>query len=320
MRSVQFLPCFVATTLLCCFVAGSPLVAQTRYVVTNDDTGFPLPNGVSFFSEGSNGALTLQGQVNTHNWGIGGGYFGANRVVAANDGQEPCVFISQAVSGNIAGVLVNSLSLGGVVSGSTNDTGTSNGIGLAVQGDYLYASFTDSNTIGTFSIESGCNLTFLGDEQVSGLNGGIINAMATNGTLMVTTFTDGSIESFNIANGLPVSNNDEQLSTATVKSNDGTYANQVQITRNGHYAIFGDTSTGLVLEVSDLSSGQLSATKIFGSSKAISASNILLSPDETVLYAVNTQGDTVTAFWFNKYTGSLQYGCQSGPIRGQSQS
>lgn len=316
--SACFLRSLVATAVLFLLVSASE--AQTRYVVTNDDAGFPLPNGVTFFSEGANGALTLQAQVNTRNWGIGGGFFGASRVVAANDGQEPCVFVSQATAGNIVGVLVDTLSVGGVASGSTNDTGQSNGIGLVVQGGYLYASFTDSNTIGTFSIQGGCSLTFLSDTAVSGVNGGGINAMATNGTTMVTTFTDGSIESFNIANGLPVSNGDGQLSTATVKSNDGTYPNQIQITRNGHYAIFGDTSTSVVLEVSDLSSGKLAPTKVYGSAKGISSSNILLSPDETVLYVVNTQGDAVTAFSFDKYSGGMQYGCQSGPIRGQSAS
>src|SRR5262249_24334385 len=52
----------------------------------------------------------------------------------------------------------------------------------------------------------------------------------------------------------------------------------------------------------------------------ISSSNILLSPDETVLYAVNTQGDAVSAFYLDKSTGRLKFGCKSGHIKGQSQS
>src|SRR5215831_19773501 len=103
---------FLATAVILCLAGIS--FAQTRYVVTNDDIGFPLPNGASFFSVGANGALKFQAQVNTHSWGIGGGYFGANRVVAVSDGQQPCVYISQAVSGSIAGVAVNTLTLGGV--------------------------------------------------------------------------------------------------------------------------------------------------------------------------------------------------------------
>jgi hypothetical protein len=310
---------FLAIAVIVC-LAGSIAFAQTRYVVTNDDIGFPLPNGASFFSVGANGVLTFQAQVNTHSWGIGGGYFGASRVLSVSDGQQPCVYISQAVSGSIAGVAVNTLTLGGVASGSATDTGQSNGIGLVTQGGYLYASFTDSNTIATFSIEGGCSLTFISDTAVTGVNGGIINAMATNGAVMVVTYTDGSIESFNIANGVPVSNGDAQVSTATVKTKDATFPNDIQITADGHYAIFGDTSTAVILEVSDISSGKLTPTKVYGSRKGISSSNILLSPDERVLYVVDTQGDAVTAFAFEKNSGTLRYGCKSGPIRGQSSS
>ena len=309
----------LATSLIL-FLANSISFAQTRYVVTNDDIGFPLPNGVSFYSAGANGALTFQGQVNTRNWGIGGGFFGADRVLSVSDGQQPCVYMTQAVSGNIVGVAVNTMTMGGVASGSFTDTGQSNGIGLAAQGGYLYASFTDSNTIGMFSIQGGCSLTFINDTTVGGLNGGIINAMATHGTMMIVTYTDGSIESFNISNGSPVSNGDKQISTATAKTNDATYPNQIQITADGHYAIFGDTSTAVILEVSDISSGKLTPTKIYGSRIGISSSNILLSPDQTVLYVVDTQGDAVTAFAFDRNSGRLSYGCASPPIRGQSSS
>lgn len=311
---------FSIATAIILFLASVTSSAQSRYVVTNDDIGFPLPNGVSFYSQGANGVLTPRGQVNTRSWGIGGGYFGANRVVAANDGTQPCVYISQALSGSIAGVAVNTLSLGGVASGSFTDTGQSNGIGLVTAGGYLYASFTDSNTIGTFSIQGGCSLTFINDTTVSGLKGGIVNAMATHGTIMIVTYTDGSIESFSVSNGSPVSNGDAQISTATVKTNDATFPNDIQITADGHYAVFGDTSTAVILEVSDISSGKLTPTKVYGTKNGISSSNILLSPDQTVLYVVDTQGDAVTAFAFDKNSGRMKYGCTSPPIRGQSSS
>jgi hypothetical protein len=44
----------------------------------------------------------------------------------------------------------------------------------------------------------------------------------------------------------------------------------------------------------------------------------MLSPDETVLYVVHTQGDSVSALFFNRTTGQLTTGCTSGPIAGQS--
>jgi 6-phosphogluconolactonase (cycloisomerase 2 family) len=296
-------------------------LGQTRYVVTNDDAAFPFPDGVSFFAESSTGTLTFKGQVNTRNYGIGGGFFGSNRVVAASDGQQPCVYMSEPFSGSIAGVAVNTMALGGVATGSFTDTGASNGIGLAVGTGYLYASFSDVNVIGTFAIQSGCSLMWVSDMAVAGLNGGIINAMLTSGKMLVVTYTDGSIQSFDISNGTPVSNGDEQLSTGTVKSSDASYPNQIQITSDGHYAIFGDTSTSISLEVSDLSSGKLAPPVVYGvTKKGISSSDILLSPDQTVLYVVNTQGAAVTAFSFNASTGTLTYGCTSGTIKGESSS
>src|SRR5215472_7420665 len=259
---MRMLPTVLRTFLLAALlhVMGSDAFTQTRYIVTNDDAAFPFPNGVSFFSEAASGLLTFQQQVNTGGYGISGGYFGENRLAVANDGQENCVFSSQASSGSIVGVIVSSFSVGGVAFGSTTDTGLSNGIGLLATGGYLYASFTDPNTIGTFKIQTGCNLMFINDTAVSGLNGGVINAMAANGTTLVTSFTDGSIASFNISNGTPTSNGDEQISTVTRKTYYASYPNQIEITQDGHYAIFGDTSTATAVEVSNISSGKLSPT------------------------------------------------------------
>jgi sugar lactone lactonase YvrE len=295
-------------------------LAATRYIVTNDDTGFPFITGVSVYTMDGGGLLTLKGQVQTGGYGIGGGYFGANRIAVLNNGQQACVFASEATTGDIAGILVHSLALGGRASGSPTDAGTSNGIGLAASDQYLYASFTDSNTIGTFKIEPDCGLSFLSDIPVGGLAGGIVNAMATHGNIMIVTYSDGSLESFDIAGGIPASHGDKQYATAAVSSQNATYPNSIDITSDGHYAIFGDTSTSVVLEVSDISSGQLTPTVVHTSTVSISSSNVMLSPDETVVYVINTQGATVTAFFFDTKTGALSSGCTSPAIRGQSAS
>lgn len=319
---MRMLPAVLRTFLVAALLhaVSSSAFAQTRYVVTNDDAAFPLPNGVSFFSEDASGVLTFQQQVATGGYGIGGGYFGESRLAVTSDGKENCVYASQANSGNIVGVFVSSQTIGGIAFGSTTDKGFQNGIGLLAAGGYLYASFTNSNTLGTFKIQTGCNLMFINDTTVRGLNGGVINAMAANGTVLVVSITDGSIESFNISNGTPTSNGDEQISTATRKTSGATYPNQIEITQDGHYAIFGDTSTAVGVEVSDLSSGKLAPTIVYGSVLGISSSTLVLSPDETLLYAVNTQGDAVSAFFFDKSSGKLKFGCKSGPIKGQSQS
>jgi 6-phosphogluconolactonase (cycloisomerase 2 family) len=312
------LRCSVA--LLAAVLAASTLAsAGTPYVVTNDDAAFPFLTGVSFYTIGANGLPVFLQQVQTGQFGIGGGYFGMNRVVALNSADQQCIYASEAANRDVVGINVTTLTVGGTALGSQTDGGTSNGIGLAVNSNYLYASFTDSNTIGTFSVQPGCGLAFIGDTSVVGQHQGVINGMALHGTMLIASYTDGSIESFDISGGTPVSNGDKQTSTATGASQYATYANSIDITSDGHYAIFGDTSTQLSVEVSDISSGKLTKTKVYQTYLTISSSNILLSPDETMLYVVNTQGDRVSALYFDKTTGKLSPGCISGPIRGISQ-
>jgi 6-phosphogluconolactonase (cycloisomerase 2 family) len=115
-----------------------------------------------------------------------------------------------------------------------------------------------------------------------------------------------------------VSNGDEQNSTAYLKSQGATYPTSVEITQDGHYALFGDTSTSTVVEVSNIASGKLSPTVVYTLGSGINSSNILLSPDETLLYISNTQGDKITAAAFDKSDGKLSPGCTSGRIRGYS--
>ena len=71
---MRMLPSVLRTLVLAALlhVMGSSLFAQTRYIVTNDDVGFPLPDGVSFYAENAQGLLTFQQQVNTGGYGIGG--------------------------------------------------------------------------------------------------------------------------------------------------------------------------------------------------------------------------------------------------------
>jgi|SRR5215831_447531 len=303
---------FVATLIPCGLA-----FAATPFIITNDDSSFPS-TGVSFYSVAPNGTLTLQQQVATLGVGIGGGFFGANRIKVINNADQPCVYASEAGSGSIVGISINSLTVGGSASGSDTDSGASNGMGLASNGQFLYASYGDSNTIGAFQLESGCSLSFIGDTAVTGLDGGQINAIAARQNILIVTYTDGTIESFTISGGIPITNGDKQISTATVQSKDATYPNSIDITSDGHFAIFGDTSTQMVVEVSDISSGKLAKTVVHKSTASISSSNVILSPDETLLYVINTEGDSVSAWFFNRKNGQITPGCTSGRIRGHS--
>jgi hypothetical protein len=302
--------------LLAFFLASALATAagKPHYLVTNDDVPPRDPSSVTFYTVDANGLLTMKKKVLTDGIGIAGGYFGANRVNVLDSGDAQCVYASQATTGNIVGIVVRTLSLGGSAKGSTNDGGRSNGIGLAMNSHYLYASFTDSNNIGTFQVLPGCKIKFIGDTGVVGLQGGVIDGMVLHGNMLVVTYGDGSIESFNISAGQPVSNGDEQDSTGSRGGN--SYPSGVDITQDGHYAIFGDTASSTVVEVSDISSGKLTPTVVYHLGKAINSSNILLSPDESLLYISNNQGDRITAAFFDKSTGTLSKGCTSNGLKG----
>ena len=304
-----------AVLLWICMGNSAAFASGPHYLIANDDVVF-FPTSVSFYTIEPNGLLTLTQQVFTGGYGISGGYFGQNRIAVLDSGTNQCVYASEAFSGDVVGISISSLEVGGSAFGSEADTGVSNGIGLALNSQYLYASFTDSNMIGTFQVQPGCSLTFINDTSVVGLQGGFVTAMMVRGNVLVVTYGDGSIESFNVANGPPVSNGDKQNSTAYLRSQGAAYPNGVEITQDGHFAIFGDTSTSENVEVSDMSSGKLAKTVVYGSGAAINSSNLMLSPDETLLYVSNTQGDRVSAAFFDKRTGKVSAGCISNRLKG----
>jgi hypothetical protein len=300
---------------ICTATAFAATSSSPHYVMTNDDVFALGISGVSFYTVGATGQLTFYQEVSTGGTGIGGGYFATNRLAVLDSGSSQCVYASEAFTGDVVGISINTLEVGGSAFGSPTDTGTSNGIGLALNTQYLYASFTDSSTIGTFQIQSGCSLSFVNDVSVLGLQGGIIGAMAVHGDTLVASYNDGSIESFNISSGTPVSNGDEQNSSAYLSSKGATYPNGIDISEDGNYAIFGDTATSTVVEVSDISSGSLTKTIAYTLGLTPNSSNVMLSPDETLLYISNSQGDALTAASFDASTGKLSSGCTSPALR-----
>src|SRR5258708_20187964 len=151
---------------------GSGGATSPNYIVTNDDSVYPFFTGVSFYTIGSNGLPILRKQVTTGSFGIAGGFFGANRISVLNSGDQQCVYASEAANNDVVGINVSTLTVAGSASGSDIDGGTSNGIGLAMNSGYLYASFTDSNTIGTFQVQAGCGFDFFNGTTVGGRHGG----------------------------------------------------------------------------------------------------------------------------------------------------
>jgi len=314
----------VGVMVAICLFYPIGLRAETKhYVVTNDDVNGP--NTVTFFLAGGTPLepkLTQFKNIKTGGKGMGGGYFGIVRQVVVPDGTDECIFVADGGSNDIAAVVFQTQKVVGNFLGSSTDSDGPGGMGLAVHSNdkYVYAAFSASQTIATFRIGSGCRLAFISDVKAVGRNGGFPHGMAAKGNILVVAYGDGSIESFNIQGGPPVSNHDLQLSTGYVE--DGEFPDGVDIAKDGHYAIFGDASGGFSeVEISDLSSGKLGKTVKYGGpdgslGKGLAANNVWLSPDETLLYVSDNLSGQVTAAHFNKTAGTLRFACISKPLRG----
>ena len=294
-------------------LAASSKPTVPSYLITNDDQPPKIPTSGTFFTIASGGALQNPTRVSLGGVGAGGGYFAANRVNILQSVTDACAYLSLGSSGEVSVVNIQTLANIGDFSADTDDSGVDNGIGLTNNGSYLYASFSTSDTIATFTILSGCGLQFLSDISPIGKHQGNVKGMAAHGNLLIVTYGDGSIESFNISAGVPVSNGDLQDATGHITDR---FPTGVDITQDGHYAIFGDQSTNTTVEVSDISSGKLTRTVLYNLGKAGNSNNVALSPDETLLYISNTSTGQVTAAFFDASSGKVSPGCTSLPLKG----
>ena len=312
---------FIAMTILLVvaplvFAAGIP-----HYVITNDNE---VPsNTVTVYTAGggANPRLTKTAVITTGGGGLSktaNDFFAASSVAVWRAANNQCAFVSDVGTSDVAGVNIQTLAATGTFKGSATDKASGVGMGLALSNSHVYAAFTGSNTIGTFTIGSGCTLTFVGDVPAVGLSAGVLTAMKVHGSIMVVSYGDGSIESFNISSGTPVSNNDAQFSTGSTSF---FFPSGVDITADGHFAIFGDGTSGpTTVEVSDISSGKLTPTVVYGGASGtlgagLNSSNIWLSPDGTLLYISNNFSGQVTAVFFDATTGTVSAGCVSSVLK-----
>lgn len=295
--------------------AGGPAStpAIPSFVITNDDLPPKIATSGTFFTIAPDGTPRNPTRVSLGGVGAGGGYFAANRVSVLRSATSACAYLSLGGSGEVSAVDIQALQDIGNFSAATTDTGIDNGVGLVNNGTYLYASFSTSNTIATFAVLPGCGLQFLSDISPLGKNQGNVKGMAVHGNMLVVAYGDGSIESFNVSAGVPASNGDLQYATGFATDR---YPAGVDITQDGHYAIFGDVSTTTTVEVSDVSSGKLTRTVLYNLASAGNANNVLLSPDESLLYITNTGSGQVSAAFFEKTTGKLSPGCTSARLKG----
>ena len=124
-------------------------------------------------------------------------------------------------------------------------------------------------------------------------------------------------------------NGDAQNSTAFTRT-PIYFPDGVDITSDGHFAIFGDSAVNVTLEVSDISSGHLTTTipyTLGGSTNAvgpsvraklsgINSASVRLSPDESLIFISNNEVGSVSAAFFNRTTGRVSGGCSSPSLAG----
>ncbi|MFZ0705206.1 MAG: hypothetical protein WAM71_06350 [Candidatus Korobacteraceae bacterium] len=324
----------LGSNVLCSAADPKPKAATSApqppiYVIANEDQGFPYPNSVIIFqASGTDQApsLTLLADnVYTGGYGSFGGFFGAPRVASAPSVNTNCVYVSNSGDNTISPMVLSSQTFIGPYSGSPTDSGIPDGIGMAVNGSYLYAGYADSQSIAVFSTSSGCALTYVQSLPAAGKNGGSPTGIAVNNNILVVSYGDGSIQSFDVSKGLPTPNNDLQNSlgfagpVTGLNSPLGNIPNGVDLSHDGRWAIFGDTSTLSLVETSSLftfAHTQLARTRAFYTlGTNVDAGDVHLSPDGTLLYAVNNESGTVTASFFNTATGLLTKGCTSPTLR-----
>lgn len=176
----------------------------TVYTVVNDDV--PLGYNGQFNSGSVFINAVYKTKINTNSYGIGGGYFAIPRANISVGPHGDCIFIADAggVSGSGPGDI---FAYNYVTQQGTNyisnfgGNGDEYGIGLASVGNVLVAAWTDSGTLETFTIGSGCTLSKGTAIDPVGLNGGAMDgvAIAPNGSSTVQTFADGSYETVGLS-------------------------------------------------------------------------------------------------------------------------
>jgi hypothetical protein len=303
---------------LCTF--GAAAQTTPHYLIVNNN--HPAGNFATFFTLATDGTFTAQQKVATGGKGVPLPQLfetpSSQGVATFHSASQDCFFVADAGTSDIAAI-DSTLKVVGRFRGGATDLNNFAGIALAINHNFLYAAFTGrvnsslGGALGSFAIESGCRLKFLG--SVPAVGTGFVYpilrypvAIAAHARILVLVYGDGSIESFHFSNGLAESNGDLRNSTAT--ENQQGVTSSVDITQDAKFAVFGvnvgEGATGAV-EVTNISSGSLSTSSKLYTLANYDSSYVRLSPDESLLY--QTGPAYAGAAIFNKTTGAVTDGC-----------
>ena len=327
--------------LLATVVATSPslLRAQpTTFVYVNDNnSSFGLNSATGYQAVGGGLSIIAGSPFGTTSTGLGT-FLAPVQEVAISYGvpNQACLYVSDPLgtsafpNGDVAAFLINTttgvLTLVGNYDDPTDTSGPNKlGIPLAVDRrlgfPYFFAAFTAENAIAFFKVNtSTCQLFYASSTTAIGLSGGSVQGMAVSKAgpkILVTTYGDGSIQSFKILGGtlgaLPIFN-----STGFMNASQRGIPAGVDITRNGRFAVFGDDQGGFTeVEVAKiLSSGALAPTVDYGGpviasgvnlGPGLNSQNIWISPGPVgglnYLYVTNDGSGQVTTAHLSIITG-----------------
>ena len=133
----------VTLALFGAFARAENGVAPIHFLATNDDLARSAPpSTVTFYALDADGHLSDPRKVSTGGNGIAGGFFGMARILVTAAQGEACVYASNAQSENITGIDAREHRVTGLFHGTLEDVKIArDGIGLALGGDSLYATF-----------------------------------------------------------------------------------------------------------------------------------------------------------------------------------
>jgi hypothetical protein len=333
LSTVALLAVVVALCASGAYAAQRPAVGP--YLVTNDDVfnSTTPSNTATVYKIGGGGSLTLVTTISTGGGGSGGGLFAAARVNVLHSKTQACTFVgdsnpSVTTTNNapdVAGINLATLKRSGTFPGSaTNDSGQNGGVGLADAGNYIIASFTGNafsspavpGSLATYRILSGCKLKYVGSIPATGTTGsGYANGskVTPNGKTLIVAFVDGSIGSYSISATGKLKLVSQETSSA------GAFPEGVDVTADGKWAIFGDASGIPEADVAPIKAGGVLGPTVNYKylDQGANSNNVLLSPDESVLYVSNNSTGSIGAVPFNKATGVLDptKSCSSGVLK-----
>ncbi len=186
----------ICAVAMVCLAYCSLAAASNEYVIANNDSLYN--NALTVFALNTeNGTLSKVTALETGGSGLGNHF---SRIYFANIEQAispeaACIFALD--SGSFAGSDIAAFSkatgyakVGNYADASLNASFQGGSLALTPDGKYLYATYSDTNNIGAWSVNADCSLTLINAYAVSG--GGFLRVTPNGAALIVTAGVGGA--------------------------------------------------------------------------------------------------------------------------------